>query len=292
MEPRLSRPAPHDALSEQVAEQAIRAFRERHAELELAPVVVVIPALNEEDCVGGVLDDIPAEVCGLAVQTIVVDDGSSDRTGDVAREHGALVARLERNLGQGSAFRVGYRLGREHGARYLVTLDADGQWDPADMAGVLQPVVDGEAEFVLGSRVLGRTENENRLRGAGVLVFGRLVSLLTGVKVTDTSSGLRAMVAELTAKVPQHEPQYQSSELLLGAIYAGYRVAERPIVMHKRAAGESKKGHDVMFGVRYANVLLRTWWRARRSVKLHTEPEPEPESQSEPADVEVEQVRG
>jgi hypothetical protein len=137
---------------------------------------------------------------------------------------------------------------------------------------------------VLGSRVLGRTENDNRLRGAGVRVFGTLVTILTGVKVTDTSSGLRAMVAELTAAVPQHEPQYQSSELLLGAIYAGYRVAERPIVMHKRAAGESKKGHDVMFGVRYANVLLRTWWRARRSAKLHT--------QSEPAEVEFEQVRG
>jgi glycosyltransferase involved in cell wall biosynthesis len=284
MEQRLSRPRPQDALADQVADQAVRAFREDHADLELAPVAVVIPALNEEECVGGVLDEIPAEACGLAVQTIVVDDGSSDRTGEVAREHGALVARLGRNLGQGAAFRVGYRLGREHGARYLVTLDADGQWDPADMAGVLQPVVDGEAEFALGSRVLGRTENDNRLRGAGVRVFGTLVTVLTGVKITDTSSGLRAMVAELTATVPPHEPQYQSSELLLGAIYAGYRVAERPIVMHKRAAGESKKGHDVMFGVRYANVLLRTWWRARRSAKLHT--------QAEPAEVEFEQVRG
>jgi hypothetical protein len=117
-----------------------------------------------------------------------------------------------------------------------------------------------------------------------VRVFGTLVTALTRVKVTDTSSGLRAMLAEVTARVPQYEPQYQSSELLLGAIYAGYRVAERPIVMHKRAAGESKKGHDVMFGVRYANVILRTWWRARRSAKLQIEPEP--------AAVEVEQVRG
>jgi glycosyltransferase involved in cell wall biosynthesis len=290
LEQRLSRPRPQDALADQVADQAIRAFRERHAELELAPVVVVIPALNEEECVGGVLDDIPDEACGLAVQTIVVDDGSSDRTGEVAREHGAFVARLERNLGQGAAFRVGYRLGREHGARYLVTLDADGQWDPADMAGVLQPVVDGEADFVLGSRVLGRAETDNRLRGLGVRVFGTLVTALTRVKVTDTSSGLRAMLAEVTARVPQHEPQYQSSELLLGAIYAGYRVSERPIVMHKRAAGESKKGHDVMFGVRYANVILRTWWRARRSAKL--QPQPQPQPQPEPAAVEVEQVRG
>jgi glycosyltransferase involved in cell wall biosynthesis len=283
MEQRLNSRRPHDAaLADRIAEQAVEAFRDRYGELELAPVVVVIPALNEEECVGGVLDAVPDETCGLAVQTIVVDDGSSDRTGEVASEHGAFVARLARNLGQGSAFRVGYRLGREHGARYLVTLDADGQWDPADMEGVLQPVVDGEADFVLGSRVLGRAETDNRLRGAGVRVFGGLVTALTGVKITDTSSGLRAMVAELTAVVPQHEPQYQSSELLLGAIYAGYRIAERPIVMHKRAAGESKKGHDIMFGVRYANVILRTWWRARRSPQLATHA----------ATVGVEQVRG
>jgi glycosyltransferase involved in cell wall biosynthesis len=285
MEQRLSQRRPFDAaLADRVSEEAVRAFRERHEELELAPVVVVIPALNEAECVGGVLDAIPAEACGLPVQTIVVDDGSSDDTSGIARAHGAFVARLKQNLGQGAAFRVGYRLGREHGARYLVTLDADGQWDPADMAGVLQPVVEGEADFVLGSRVLGRAETDNRLRGLGVRVFGVLVTALTRVKVTDTSSGLRAMLAEVTARVPQHEPQYQSSELLLGAIYCGYRIAERPIVMHKRAAGESKKGHDVMFGVRYANVLLRTWWRARRSAgQLPAAAAVEPE---------VEQVRG
>jgi glycosyltransferase involved in cell wall biosynthesis len=283
MEQRLSQRRPYDAaLADQVAEEAVGAFRVRHGELELAPVVVVIPALNEAECVGGVLDAIPAEACGLPVQTIVVDDGSTDDTSDVAQAHGAFVARLGQNLGQGAAFRVGYRLGREHGARYLVTLDADGQWDPADMAGVLAPVVEGEADFVLGSRVLGRAETDNRLRGLGVRVFGLLVTALTRVKVTDTSSGLRAMLAEVTARVPQHEPQYQSSELLLGAIYCGYRVAERPIVMHKRAAGESKKGHDVMFGVRYANVILRTWWRARRSAG----------QAASAATVPVEQVRG
>jgi glycosyltransferase involved in cell wall biosynthesis len=285
MEQRLSQRRPYDpALADQVAGQAVRAFRERHGELELAPVVVVIPALNEAECVGGVLDDMPAEACGLPVQTIVVDDDNTDATGEVARAHGAFVARLEQNLGQGAAFRVGYRLGREHGARYLVTLDADGQWDPADMAGVLEPVVDGEADFVLGSRVLGRAETDNRLRGLGVRVFGILVTALTRVRVTDTSSGLRAMLAEVTARVPQHEPQYQSSELLLGAIYCGYRIAERPIVMHKRAAGESKKGHDVMFGVRYANVILRTWWRARRSVGQA--------ASAAAVEPEVEQVRG
>ena len=226
---------------------------------------MVIPAFNEEESVGGVLDHAPAEACGLAVDTIVVDDGSSDRTAEVAAEHGAYVARLAQNSGQGAAFQVGYRLAREHGARYLVTLDADGQWDPADVPRVLQPVVDGEADMVLGSRVLGAAETDDAFRQAGVRVFAALVRLLTGVKVTDTSSGLRAMVAELTANVRQEQAQYQASELLVGAIYQGYRIAERPIVMHKRSAGESKKGHNVLYGFRYARVILRTWRRERRN---------------------------
>ena len=225
----------------------------------------MIPALDEDACIGGVLASIPASACGLAVETIVVDDGSRDRTGEIALEHGAYVARRERNGGQGAAFRVGYRLASEHGARFLVTLDADGQWDPADIPGVLQPVVDGEADLVLGSRVLGASESGDRVRQTGVRVFAVLVRLLTGVGVTDTSSGLRAMTAEVGVSVRQEQAQYQSSELLIGAIFQGYRVTERPVVMRRRRAGESKKGHNALYGFRYGRAIMRTWWRERRS---------------------------
>jgi hypothetical protein len=91
-----------------------------------------------------------------------------------------------------------------------------------------------------------------------------MVSLLTRIRVTDTSSGFRAMRVEVTQTVPQRQVQYQTSELLIGAIYHGYRIAERPITMHKRIAGESKKGHNALYGVRYARVILGTWWRERR----------------------------
>jgi hypothetical protein len=252
-------------LADPIAADAVRRFRERWPDLRLAPVAVVIPALDEEESIGRVLDGIAPEACGLPVETIVVDDGSTDGTSEVALRHGARVARLERNSGQGAAFRVGYRLAREHGARFIVTLDADGQWDPADIPTVLAPVVEGEADFVLGSRVLGRAETDDAVRQLGVHVFARLVRLLTGARVTDTSSGLRAMVAELTGTVPQVQPQYQSSELLLGAILQGWRVAERPIVMHRRTAGVSKKGGNALYGFRYARVILGTWWRARRA---------------------------
>jgi glycosyltransferase involved in cell wall biosynthesis len=246
-----------------LADDAARDFRERYPGAQLNPVVAVIPALNEEEALPEVLRAITAECCGLAVDTIVVDDGSRDRTSEVSQALGAYTAKVARPTGQGSALRVGYRLAREHGARYVVTLDADGQWDPGDMPGVLAPVVSGEADFALGSRVLGSSESGLSVRRIGVSVFALLVWLLTRHKVTDTSSGLRAMTVEVATEVPQFEPQYQSSELLVGALCHGYRVVERPTNMHKRTAGESRKGNDALYGLRYARVVLRTWRRER-----------------------------
>ena len=257
------------------SERAVRAFRERHPDLCFAPVVVVIPAFNEEDAIGAVLDDAPREASGLSVDTLVIDDGSVDGTARVARNAGVYVAALEENSGQGAALRLGYRLAREHGAKYIVTLDADGQWDPADVSRLLEPILADEADFVLGSRVLGRAETDDSFRQAGVRVFAFVVRLLTGANVTDTSSGVRAFVVEVTDTVRQEEPQYQASELLVGAICQGYRIAERPVVMHKRTAGESKKGHNLLYGLSYGRALLRTWWRDRGSGKP-AQPETEP----------------
>ncbi|HEV8151795.1 MAG TPA: glycosyltransferase family 2 protein, partial [Solirubrobacteraceae bacterium] len=176
--------APH---VEPVRAEAVRRFEARHPGLELAPVVVVIAALDERGAIEDVVRRVPRPACGLPVDTIVVDDGSSDGTGEAAERAGALVARLERNCGHGVALRLGYALARDHGARYLVTLDGDGQWDPADLARVLEPVVRDQADFAIGSRVLGAAETDDRYRQVGVHVFSLLVRVLTGVRVTDTS---------------------------------------------------------------------------------------------------------
>jgi glycosyltransferase involved in cell wall biosynthesis len=264
------RPRRRDAQAEQEArlqDEAVRAFRERYPDVRLAPVVVIIPAYNEEECIGTVLPAVPRQAFGLAFDSLVVDDGSADGTFAAALAHGVYVARLNQNSGQGSALRLGYRLAREHGARFIVTLDADGQWDPADIVPLLEPLIQNEADFVLGSRKLGRAETTDNVRRAGVHVFAKLLRLLTRVPITDTSTGVRAMRAEVTATVRQVEPQYQASELLIGAIYQGYRITERPVVMRRRVAGESKKGHNLFYGLRYGRVLLRTWWRERRAAK-------------------------
>lgn len=256
-----------EAYVPQVRAQAISAFHERYPSLDLAPVVVVIAAYDEAEGIGTVLDGIAAEAWGMRIDTLVVDDGSRDGTGEVAGSRGVHVVRLERNCGHGIALRLGYQLAREHGAQYIVTLDGDGQWDPVEVSSMLEPLVADEADLVLGSRVLGRSDDDHAFRQAGVRVFAKLVHLLTGTRVTDTSTGLRAMRTEVTAAVPQVQVQYQTSELLIGAICHGYRVAERPIVQHKRVAGETKKGNDLLYGFRYARVVLGTWWRERHAVR-------------------------
>ena len=243
---------------------AVTDFRAQYGDVALAPVSIVVAAYNEADSIGDVLAKLPAEVLGLDVDVIVVDDGSSDGTGTVAQAAGAWVARLEPNRGQGAALRVGYRIAREGGASYIVTTDADGQYDAADIPELLRPLVEDEADFVSGSRRLGREETTDRLRSLGVRVFARVIRTVTGAPISDPANGLRAMRAELTGVVTLSQPQYQASELLIAALVQGFRVTERPTTMRPRAAGASKKGGNLAYSFRFAGVVFGTWRRERR----------------------------
>jgi glycosyltransferase involved in cell wall biosynthesis len=247
-----------------IDDEAIAAFTAEYGK-ELPPVAIVIAAYNEEKGIGGVADSIPATVSGLETAVIVVVDGSSDGTAAVARKSGAKVCDVPVNRGQGAALRLGYRIAREGGAKYIVTTDADGQYDSAQIPAVLDPVVRGEADFVTGSRRLGRQETYDRVRRVGVHVFAWLVSRLTGQRITDTTFGMRAMRADVTAAVTLNQPQYQASELLIGIISHGYRVKEVPATMRRRTAGKTKKGGNLVYGYRFSRVVVGTWWRERRA---------------------------
>jgi glycosyltransferase involved in cell wall biosynthesis len=252
---------------------AIARFHDRYGGLDLSPVVVVIPAYEEEASIGAVLDELPADACGLRLRCIVVVDGETDRTAPVAAEHGAYVASFTTNRGQGAAFRVGYALARAAGARFIVTTDADGQYVGTEIGPVLEPVVAGDADLSIGSRWLGRQETTDPIRRLGSRFFGRLATWLTGQRFTDTSSGLRAMTAEVTASVTLRQPQYQTSEMLMEALGRGFRVVEVPMTMRKRSHGKTKKGLWPLYGFRYARVLVGTWIRVRRRNRLGTIPD-------------------
>lgn len=244
---------------------ALTTFGTTYPDLKLQPLVVVIAAYNEAANIGAVLDEVPEQISDVPVSLLVIDDGSTDNTTEVAQRHGALVCTLSANRGHGVALRLGYRIAREGGARYIGTLDGDGQWDPADLPAMVTILESDRADFVIGSRELGKTENTDAFRNMGVKLFARLISQLTDCKLTDTSSGLRLMRAELTGTVTQTQPQYQTSELLIGALLQGYRVAEVPTVMRQRMSGESKKGRNLAYGLRYARVIGNTYLRERRA---------------------------
>lgn len=240
-------------------------FRRRHPNPGFGPVLVLIASYLEVDNIGPVLAAVPRQVEGLETSTLVVIDGGDDGTEDVVAAAGAYCAVLPVNMGQGVALRLGYSLAVEHGARFVVTVDADGQNDPAELPVLLAPLVAGEADFVIASRRLGTDETSDRVRRAGVYFFSALVNALTGQHLTDTSNGFRALRVEVLEDVTLEQDQYQTAELIISAARRGWRLAERPTVWHRRASGTSKKGHNALFALRYARVVVRTWWRDRHA---------------------------
>ena len=187
------------------------------------------------------LPRIPETVCGVETAVLVVDDGSRDRTGDVAREHGAAVARHVTNLGGGAALRTGYRLMSDSGAQVVVTLDADGQHLPEEMSRLVQPVLDGEVDMAHGSRVLGHAEANHFAREMGIVFFNRLVSFITRTKVTDCSNGYRAVRASVLPTLVLRQEQFHTSEFMIEAIKRGVPATEVPVTVVSRLHGHSKK---------------------------------------------------
>ncbi|WP_298346397.1 glycosyltransferase family 2 protein [Ferrimicrobium sp.] len=226
-------------------------------------VVVVIPAYNEAEALPAVLAAMPDRLDGVAPTVIVVSDGSTDQTRAVALANGALCCETPINRGQGAALRLGYLAALRLGATYIGVIDADGQWSPEGLVSGLDYLTSGRADFVQGSRVLGSTIVGDPVRDLGVKVFATLISRMARVSVTDTSSGLRLFTATLAGKLRLDQPQYQSSELLISAAFAGARIQEFPVDMVKRLAGQSKKATNLLYGWYYGRAALRTYLRER-----------------------------
>jgi hypothetical protein len=224
-------------------------------------IAILIPAYNEAENIGVVLDQMPKEVCGVATEVLVVDDGSRDGTGDVAAEHGAPVARHVTNRGGGAALRTGYRLMVESGALIVVTLDADGQHLPSEMPRLVEPVLSGEVDVAHGSRVLGHADRNTRARELGIVFFNRLVSFITRTHVTDCSNGYRAVRTTVLPQLVLRQEQFHTSEFMIEAIKRGVPAKEIPITVEQRLHGHSKKPAVMRYGLGFANAIVRTWLR-------------------------------
>ena len=235
---------------------------ERAATLPEGPrLVVVSPAYNEAGNVAGVVKSIPQLVEGFHVVPVVVSDGSEDRTAEIAREAGAFVAELPIRRGGGLALRVGYDIALKLGADVVVTIDADGQHLPEELPVMIGPIVRGEADYVNGSRLLGYFEKGSVIRHFGVHFFSRIVTVLTGTRVTDISSGYRAARADLLRQLVLEQDQFWTSEILIEALRHRARITEVPITILARKGGKSKKPKSLRYGWNFSKVILQTWLR-------------------------------
>ena len=224
-------------------------------------IVVVSPAYNEAENVGEVIRALPVEVEGYHVVSIVVDDCSEDATAEIAREAGALAARLPIRWGGGLALRVGYEIALRLGADIVVSIDADGQHVPEELPTLVKPIVAGEADHVNGSRMLGAYEGGPLIRNIGVHFFSWAVTILTGQRVTDISSGYRATRAETLRKLILEQDQFWTSEVTIEALRQRARIKEVPVTFLTRRGGESKKPRSLRYGWNFAKAVIKTWLR-------------------------------
>lgn len=252
-----------------VEQGAVREFFTANPPGEGAPIAVVIPAYNEEPTVGAVVRGIPREIGGKAVEVIVVVDGSDDRTADEARSAGALVCDVPHNRGQGLIFMLGYWLAFKRGAEFIATTDADGQYDETEFDRVLEPLLSGHADFVNGSRRLGTELTTDPMRHAGVIFFGAVMSALIRQRITDPASGMRAFRTIVTRTVKLEQIQYQTSELLISTAMNGFKIAEVATTMRDRPEGATltKKGPNLLYGMRFARAILLTFQRERKAAR-------------------------
>lgn len=203
-------------------------------------VVAVVPAWNESASIGDVVDAVRAVDAGIDI--VVVDDASEDDTAGVAEARGAVVLRLPFNVGIGGAVQTGFRYALDGGYELAVRLDGDGQHDASEIPKILAPVQAGEADLVIGSRFVDGSGSYRPplARRLGIRVFARLVSVLGGQRVTDTTSGFVALSRtgiELFAAEYPHD--YPEVEATLVALKSGLRLTQVQVEMRERASGSS-----------------------------------------------------
>lgn len=226
-------------------------------------VAVVIPALDEAGKIGRVLDRMPRDG---RFEAIVVDDGSSDGTGDEARAHGAaVVLRHEVRQGVGASIRDGFRAGRDRHRPWLALLSGDDQHEPEELVGALDLALRSDADYVQGSRWRrgGRVVGPGGSRVTGTRIYSAVFSVLTFRRVTDATNGFRVFRATILddPTIDISQPWLESYELEpylpYKAIRRGYRVVEYPVTVRYHA----REGYTKMRGV-------RDWWRLFRPALL------------------------
>jgi len=234
--------------------------------------LVVVPAYNEAAAIGRTIRDLKRHAPWADV--LVVNDGSADDTGEVARAAGAKVIDLPVNLGIGGAVQTGYRYAYENDYDLAFQFDGDGQHRARRLAELARPILAGETDMIVGSRFLvPRGMTARGSRWAGIKILAAAVSLVTGVRITDPTSGFRGGGRKVIQLFAQTYPQdYPEPESLVLVHKQGFRVSEVPAAMRRRRGGVSSI--SPLRGVYYmAKVLLAVLMEALKApVRIEEEP--------------------
>lgn len=220
-------------------------------------VFAVVPAFNEEGSIGSVVEGLTR----IGVKVIVVDDGSIDATGEAALEAGAVVLRHPINRGQGAAIGTGITYALRMGGTHVVTFDADGQHDPADVPRMLEALTQADADIALGSRFLGRAPGISPARRALLRVATLFTNLTTGIHLSDAHNGLRLMTAKAANAISLHQDGMAHASEIIEQIRVNLlKVVEVPVTI-RYTDYSKKKGQS---GLGSLNVLYNLLARRLR----------------------------
>lgn len=231
--------------------------------------VAIVPAFNEQESIAGVVNELRGFDVGLSV--VVVDDGSTDRTAEIARGAGAKVLSLPFNLGIGGAVQTGFRYAWEQGFDIAVRADGDGQHDPAELDAILRPVLADDADIAVGSRFMGGDGyRSSRSRRMGIRLLAWIVSALTRQRITDPTSGFQAanrLGIRLFASDYPHD--YPEAEATVMVFKHRLRLREVPVRMRARESGTSSitAVHSVYYMVKVVLAIFIALFR-RKAVPL------------------------
>ena len=204
-----------------------------------APILLFLPAHEEEAAIEACLARVPATAGDRPLDVVVIDDGSSDDTARRARAAGVEVISLGANRGLGAAVRVGLALGAARGAAAVVFCDADGEYPPEEIDALVGPILAGDADYVVGSRFLGRIDDMRRHRRIGNVFLTRVLSLIARRRLTDGQSGYRAFSPAAAAAAEIIHDYNYAQVLTLDLLAKGFRYREVPISYHFRTTGRS-----------------------------------------------------
>jgi len=240
---------------------ALERFFEQDKHKTIKDITLIIPALNEAESLDYLLPQMPQFVMGHELGLLVIDDGSVDETVEIVTKHGYSVVSNPINRGGGAALRLGFDIVDAAGASYIVTMDADGQHLPEEIERLVSPILKGDYDIVIGSRLLGKREKDNIVRWVGIHIFNFIINLLAGTRITDCSNGFRAFRMSSLKKVLLVQDQFHTAELIIDAAKKGLRIGEAPVTVMRRYSGESKKGKNLSYGFNFSKTIIKAWFR-------------------------------